>query len=732
MIYLDQPYASTRSRAVAVAAACAWLVATAPAHARALGWEAIGGMYGGGVDEVAAIPGGALLARVAGDVWRSPNRGETWTPTGGNTERWVVVGATAYGVSPDGVLASHDGGETWRPTGLDGPLRALATSDDAVYALTETQVLRFDGDAWREAGDVAGLEALSALAVAGEHVFVARQAPWTEDAVTTMWRLSPGDDTWTPVLQNQDMIDGVDALTAADGRILVGRPVRSILWSDDLGKTWNSDGGPAFANTFAADDGFVYTTGEWSFMRSEDGGLTWPGGVAVWTWEPFLASRASRVDGTLAAADGYVYAATSRSGLYRARHGQEDWDLVGVAQHRAPKRMVASGSHVMARAGAEAFLVADTESRWRRSERSSALLGGMAADGSALYSAAYSEDALARSVDGGRTWQPLGAGPVVGVCAVNGRVYAGAAQLAFTAAPRKALRIGFGIRRSDDGGDTWIDMSDGLPEFFDVFEIAGAGSSVLAWGGHGDEWYAWRGDTWRPAPAVPGRVVRGVGAWFYAATEDGIVRSRDGGDTWEAFAEGLAGVSVESIVALSGGLYVGSADGVHTSPDDGLHWRPLAGGLHGKHVVSLATSRANMYAGIAGGGVARAPLPDVVAGVDASGRRHVEWARLKADAPAVEPYGPLASYPNPFNPETWIPYRLAEAADVSIVIRDAGGNITRRLAVGRREAGRYTTRSQAAHWDGRNDAGEGASSGVYFVTLRAGSLVSTHRITLTK
>jgi hypothetical protein len=685
-------------------------------------------MYGGGVEEVAAIPGGVLLARAAGEMWRSPDRGETWAPTGGNTERWAVLGSTAYGVSPDGVLASRDGGETWEATGLDAPVRALATSDNAVYALTESRVLRYDGVVWHEVSDVTGLEALSTLAVAGEHVFVARGMSWTEGTVTTMWRLSPGVDTWTPVLQNLDLTDGVDALTAVDGRILVGRPRRSILWSDDLGETWHSDGGPAFANTFAADDGFVYTTGEWSFNRSEDGGLTWAGGVAVWTWEPFLSSRASRVDGTLAAADGYVYAATSRSGLYRARHGQDDWDLVGVVGPQAPERLLAAGPHVLASAGAEVFLVDDTESRWRRSHLSSGMLGGMTSGDDALYVAG---EGLHGSGDGGRTWQSLGAGPLYAVCALNGRLYAGAAQLLFTAAPRKALQIDSGIRRSDDGGETWIDMSNGLPEFSSVFAIAGAGSSLLAWGNRGG-WYAWRGDAWRPAPAVPGLVVRGVGAWFYAATEDGIVRSRDGGDTWEDFAEGLAGVGVESIVALNGGLYVGSADGIYASPDDGLHWRALPDGLRGKHVLSLAASRAYMYAGVAGNGVVRAPLPDVVADVDASGRRHLEWAGLKSDPPGIEPSGLLASYPNPFNPETWTPYRLTEAADVSIVIRDMGGNVTRRLTVGRREAGRYATRSQAARWDGRDDAGEAVSSGVYFVTLRAGSHVSTHRITLTK
>ena len=78
----------------------------------------------------------------------------------------------------------------------------------------------------------------------------------------------------------------------------------------------------------------------------------------------------------------------------------------------------------------------------------------------------------------------------------------------------------------------------------------------------------------------------------------------------------------------------------------------------------------------------------------------------------------LANYPNPFNPETWIPYQLANASDVVITIYDARGTIIRRLELGHQREGYYTTRSRAAYWDGHNDLGERVASGIYFYQLQ--------------
>ncbi len=92
----------------------------------------------------------------------------------------------------------------------------------------------------------------------------------------------------------------------------------------------------------------------------------------------------------------------------------------------------------------------------------------------------------------------------------------------------------------------------------------------------------------------------------------------------------------------------------------------------------------------------------------------------------------LANYPNPFNPETWIPYQLSKAADVSVTIYASNGNVVRTLALGHQAAGMYKNRSQAAYWDGKNELGESVASGLYFYTLTAGDFTATRRMLILK
>ena len=92
----------------------------------------------------------------------------------------------------------------------------------------------------------------------------------------------------------------------------------------------------------------------------------------------------------------------------------------------------------------------------------------------------------------------------------------------------------------------------------------------------------------------------------------------------------------------------------------------------------------------------------------------------------------LPNYPNPFNPETWIPYRLAESADVNISIYSADGRLVRRLDLGHQAVGMYESRSRSAYWDGRNTQGEPVASGVYFYTLTAGDFTATRKMLIRK
>ena len=92
----------------------------------------------------------------------------------------------------------------------------------------------------------------------------------------------------------------------------------------------------------------------------------------------------------------------------------------------------------------------------------------------------------------------------------------------------------------------------------------------------------------------------------------------------------------------------------------------------------------------------------------------------------------LPNYPNPFNPETWIPYQLATPAEVALTIYDLHGRVVRDLDLGHQRAGIYHSRSRAAHWDGRNAQGELVASGFYFYKFTAGDFTATRKMLIRK
>ena len=92
----------------------------------------------------------------------------------------------------------------------------------------------------------------------------------------------------------------------------------------------------------------------------------------------------------------------------------------------------------------------------------------------------------------------------------------------------------------------------------------------------------------------------------------------------------------------------------------------------------------------------------------------------------------LQNFPNPFNPETWIPYQLETSADVTLQIYDTSGGIVRTLYLGFKPQGFYMTRATAAYWDGRNNMGEQVASGVYFYSLHTPDFSATRKMLILK
>ena len=146
--------------------------------------------------------------------------------------------------------------------------------------------------------------------------------------------------------------------------------------------------------------------------------------------------------------------------------------------------------------------------------------------------------------------------------------------------------------------------------------------------------------------------------------------------------------------------------------------------------AEIAFSQDNSYMAVANGAVS-------------GGERRIKIYRwpgddpgsLSAPAKEVEPVQPtalLSNYPNPFNPETWIPYRLSDPAEVTVSIYSVDGRLVRRLELGQMPAGVYSDKERAAYWDGRNAQGEPVASGVYFYTLSAGDFKATRKMVIRK
>ena len=123
-------------------------------------------------------------------------------------------------------------------------------------------------------------------------------------------------------------------------------------------------------------------------------------------------------------------------------------------------------------------------------------------------------------------------------------------------------------------------------------------------------------------------------------------------------------------------------------------------------------------------------LVDMSLGIDSVGEMGV--AAAPAITSVVEQTQLLANYPNPFNPETWIPYQLVNPSDVRITIYDTRGTVIRHLDLGHQPQGYYTSQSRAAYWDGRNTVGERVASGVYFYQLQADNVSLLRKMIIVK
>jgi len=195
-------------------------------------------------------------------------------------------------------------------------------------------------------------------------------------------------------------------------------------------------------------------------------------------------------------------------------------------------------------------------------------------------------------------------------------------------------------------------------------------------------------------------------------------------------------------LSIEAGDFLGSDVIFYPNVDDsegtiriGISRKRPQSGVSGSGIIAKITFQSDFYLPAVRMTIGEITATDsggrtIISGNTLDAREDSEWLLRLPQMPDISQL--FQNFPNPFNPETWIPFQLKETADVTISIYDASGKVIRDIDLDEKPAGFYTSKENAAYWDGRNTNGEEVASGVYFYAIRAGKLFATKKMIIVR
>lgn len=692
----------------------------------------------------------------------------------------------------DGVFISEDEAESWRAIGPPGQFVVSFAPDlsraDVAFAATLDALYRTRAiGAWERVGPAGVVRSCAVDPTDSDVVYAG------VDGVGVL-RSDDGGDSWDVVgeLPNNPLVFSIDVDWSDPRRVYAGTNV-GIYVSDARGADWRPVGSVGARTTTVSvhptDPNVVFAT-VWGvgIFRTDDRGESWrqvlDANLRRWLYQLVNAVAYDRDDPTT------MYVGTFGAGVLSSRNGGDSWTINSTTNGWVTDLAVdPRTNHVYAGIHGDGVYRKDARSaRWDR--RSGGLRNShvktVRVDPSrpnVVYAATWG-GGVYRSEDAALTWTPASRGlttlvlPDFTIHSTNpDRLY--------------AATDGGGVYRSSDQGRRWTPIREGLvagivvavdvdPTDPDVVYAGSEGIGIKRSGNQDDTWGPTGLDTgalWSISinPSDPNIIL--AGSWGFVRFGEagrGILRSADRGITWDFVLNSPPAVSLEvdptdhSVVyaGLFGGGVYRSDDtgltwrpmnarlrnmnvwevtpdaetpgqvyaatwgaGVYVSVDGAETWRPMNRGLDSRNVYSVALDPAdtrNVYAGTTGGVFhLRRSVSDPLDVLPADELSATAWGNVKA-------VGLLPNFPNPANPETWIPFTLDVAADVTIEVATPAGATVRTFDLGHVSAGEYASVESAVRWDGRDDRGQPVASGVYFATIRAGALTDTRRLVLAR
>ncbi len=545
------------------------------------GWVQTNGPYGGEVRALYAAPKGVLLAGTWGaGIFRSTNRGNTWTPV--NTglayepgEGFVYVevfaqkGEVLYVGTQNGLYASTDGGNRWHPVSnfrKSESISSIAVIGDRIYVGTLNTGVWYsddDGGSWQQVNDGFGPKSVhelssigTTLIAGGENRLFRKRA--NEDALTAI-----NDDFFVPQIES---LAAIEDLLYVGAYISEGELFKSHDEGDALTHiTLEKMGNPIIALAGFGATVYAGTYGSGVF-RSDDRGDSWT------TINEGLTDR--KVCALLAVNEDTVFAGTAEGGIFRTMDGGTSWVEVNAGL-------------------------------------TNTTVGELAVVGKTIY--AGMSERLIHSVNGGASWQSVQISSMPDeylfstLSVSDGILYIGGIRIA----PRDQGGVIGGVFQLNEArGKLDVVIANNELTGIQCLEIVGptfyigtGKDGVFQWEKDSDPWTTNLG---LKGPFITALLVNGEN--IYAGTNQGrIYRSENAGKSWKlANSTDMAGSSISGLRWVGSTLYASAwGNGVIRSVNGGDSWTPINDGLDDSAVLTMATVGTELYVGTYGKGVFR-------------------------------------------------------------------------------------------------------------------------------
>ena len=551
------------------------------------GWVQTKGPYGGEILTLHAAPKGVLFVGTEGaGIFRSTNRGDSWTPVNTGLHFEPGEGFT-------GVTALVQKGDNF----YAGTRRTLYASTDG-------------GNTWHHVSNFRKHESISGLVVIEDRIYVGTLN-------TGVWYSDDGD-AW---IQVDDGFPRSIYLLSKIGTTLVAIARSGVFLKRDNEDSWTAinarfGGGPVYS--FAVIGNLIYTGGNTGYR----GGYSDEAGEGILrsdtegdTWTRITAKEMTNPVEALAVYGGTLYA-SSGSAVYRSDDKGDSWTIVNDGlTHGTVSTLLAVNEDTVfvGTSGDGVFRTMDGGNSWVEINTgiTNTSVGGLAVIGNTIY--AGMRERIVLSVDGGEAWQPakFSSRPneyLFSTLSVSGgELYAGAIRFA----PRAEGGVVGGVFRLDNESNALVQVIVNKDlTGIQCLEIVGTTFYI---GTRRDGIYKWEKDSdpWTTDLGLKGHFITALsvnGEKIYAGTDNGeIYRSENAGKSWQLVnSTDMAGSSVSGLKWIGSTLYASAwGKGVIRSVNGGDSWTPINDGLDDRAVLTMIAVGTELYAGTYSKGVFR-------------------------------------------------------------------------------------------------------------------------------